>query len=64
MRPVRSAAITVQQAPAPLEGGLVKAGWFKTYTEQSKPAKFDLIFQSWDTANKPGELADFSVCTT
>ena len=20
--------------------------------------------QSWDTANKPGELADYSVCTT
>jgi predicted phage terminase large subunit-like protein len=23
-----------------------------------------MIFQSWDTANKPTELADFSVCTT
>ena len=23
-----------------------------------------MILQSWDTANKPGELSDFSVCTT
>ena len=26
--------------------------------------KFETIFQSWDTANKPTELSDFSVCTT
>ncbi len=25
---------------------------------------FDRIVQSWDTANKPSELADYSVCTT
>jgi predicted phage terminase large subunit-like protein len=28
------------------------------------PEKFDLVFQSWDTANKPTELSDYSVCTT
>jgi predicted phage terminase large subunit-like protein len=53
-----------QQAPAPLGGGLVKAEWFKTYTAVDLPAKFELIFQSWDTANKPTELSDYSVCTT
>jgi predicted phage terminase large subunit-like protein len=53
-----------QQAPAPLGGGLVKAEWFNTYTAIDKPAKFDMIFQSWDTANKPTELSDYSVCTT
>ena len=53
-----------QQSPAPLGGGLVKADWFKTYTEANLPVKFDLVFQSWDTANKPTELADYSVCTT
>jgi predicted phage terminase large subunit-like protein len=53
-----------QQAPAPLGGGLVKAEWFQTYTEKDRPEKFNTIFQSWDTANKPGELNDFSVCTT
>jgi predicted phage terminase large subunit-like protein len=53
-----------QQTPAPLGGGLVKAEWFKTYTPIDKPAKFEMIFQSWDTANKPTELSDYSVCTT
>jgi predicted phage terminase large subunit-like protein len=53
-----------QQAPAPLGGGLVRAEWFKTYTAADLPAKFEMTFQSWDTANKPTELSDFSVCTT
>jgi predicted phage terminase large subunit-like protein len=53
-----------QQAPAPLGGGMVKASWFKTYLTCDLPVKFDLIFQSWDTANKATELSDFSVCTT
>jgi predicted phage terminase large subunit-like protein len=53
-----------QQAPAPLGGGLVKSAWFKTYTATGLPEKFELIFQSWDTANKPTELSDYSVCTT
>jgi predicted phage terminase large subunit-like protein len=53
-----------QQTPAPLEGGLVKCSWFKTYAEAELPVRFDIILQSWDTANKPTELADYSVCTT
>jgi predicted phage terminase large subunit-like protein len=53
-----------QQAPAPLGGGMIKLSWFKTYVQGSEPAKFDLIFQSWDTANKNTELSDYSVCTT
>ncbi len=53
-----------QQAPAPLGGGLVKASWFKTYTPSTVPTQFELMFQSWDTANKATELSDFSVCTT
>lgn len=53
-----------QQAPAPLEGGLVKAGWFKSYGATDVTAKYDFVFQSWDTANKATELSDFSVCTT
>jgi hypothetical protein len=36
-----------QQAPAPLGGGMVKAGWFKTYTASELPPKFDMVFQSW-----------------
>jgi predicted phage terminase large subunit-like protein len=53
-----------QQQPAPLGGGLVKTDWFKTYTAAERPAEFEMIFQSWDTANKPNELSDYSVCTT
>jgi len=53
-----------QQSPAPLGGGLVKAGWFKRYGENDLPERFDRIIQSWDTANKATELSDFSVCTT
>jgi hypothetical protein len=53
-----------QQSPAPLEGGLAKVAWFKHYNESELPEQFDQVIQSWDTANKPSELADFSVCTT
>jgi predicted phage terminase large subunit-like protein len=53
-----------QQAPAPMGGGLVKAEWFKTYTVNVLPGKFEMIFQSWDTANKPTELSDYSVSST
>jgi predicted phage terminase large subunit-like protein len=53
-----------QQAPAPLGGGIVKAGWFKTYKQSELPSKFETVVQSWDTANKATELSDFSVCTT
>jgi predicted phage terminase large subunit-like protein len=53
-----------QQAPVPLEGGLVKAAWFKFYAQNDLPQRFDQVIQSWDTANKLTELSDFSVCTT
>ena len=53
-----------QQSPAPLGGGLVKQEWFRRYAEDQLPDSFDRIVQSWDTANKVSELADFSVCTT
>ena len=52
-----------QQAPAPRGGGMIKAEWFGTYAA-NPPTKFGWTFQSWDTANKPTELSDFSVCTT
>jgi len=53
-----------QQAPAPLGGGLVKTEWFRRYAPNEKPESFDRIVQSWDTANKATELANYSVCTT
>ena len=51
-----------QQSPAPLGGGLVKREWLQSYT--TLPEQFELIFQSWDTANKATELSDYCVCTT
>jgi predicted phage terminase large subunit-like protein len=53
-----------QQAPIPLGGGLVKRVWLRTYAPNELPDSFDLIVQSWDSANKSTELSDFSVCTT
>ena len=41
-----------QQAPAPLGGGLVKAAWFRHYTQDEVPAKFERIVQSWDTPTR------------
>jgi predicted phage terminase large subunit-like protein len=53
-----------QQSPAPLGGGMVKEEWFKRYSNRDLPKSFDKIIQSWDTANKQTELADYSVCST
>ena len=53
-----------QQSPAPLGGGMVKEEWFKRYADRDLPQSFDQIIKSWDTANKPTELAAYSVCTT
>lgn len=53
-----------QQAPAPRGGGMIKLEWFKPYRPADLPQNLPMIIQSWDTANKPSELSDFSVCTT
>ena len=56
-------AAQYQQTPAPAGGGMIKTAWFRRYRQADLPP-FDRILQSWDTANTPGELADYSVCTT
>ena len=56
-------AAQYQQNPTPREGNMVKAEWLKFYDPGSEPT-FIRTFQSWDTANKAGDLNDFSVCTT
>jgi predicted phage terminase large subunit-like protein len=53
-----------QQNPQPPEGNVVKREWLKFYTPDEKPHDFGTILQSWDTAVKDTELANFSVCTT
>lgn len=57
-------AAQYQQNPQPLSGNIVKRDWLKFYAPEEKPDNFDMILQSWDTANKDTELANFSVCTT
>lgn len=57
-------ATQYMQRPAPAGGGLVKAHWFRRYLPADKPAEFDRVVQSWDTANKVEEWNAYSVCTT
>ena len=56
-------AAQYQQRPSPEGGGIVKLEWFYRF-DLAHPPAFDRIVQSWDTANKPTELSDYSVCTT
>ena len=53
-----------QQNPMPLGGAIVKTEWLRYYEPGDLPSGFSFVLQSWDTANKSGELNDFSVCTT
>jgi predicted phage terminase large subunit-like protein len=53
-----------QQAPVPFGGAFVKSDWFQFYQPGELPERFDSVLQSWDTASKATETADFSVCTT
>jgi len=57
-------AAQYQQRPDPPGGAIIKKAWLKYYAVGSEPAKFEYVVQSWDTANKSGELNDYSVCTT
>lgn len=53
-----------QQNPTPPGGAMVKTEWLVYYDVDGPLPDFIYILQSWDTANKSGELNDFSVCTT
>lgn len=57
-------AAQYQQNPTPRGGNMIKTEWLKYYEPGKEPGTFQRIFQSWDTANKAGELNDYSVCTT
>jgi predicted phage terminase large subunit-like protein len=53
-----------QQNPMPVGGAIVKTEWLRYYGPDDLPPSFLYVLQSWDTANKSGELNDYSVCTT
>lgn len=57
-------AAQYQQQPVPEEGHLIKLAWFPAYEQAPQREPDDLIVQSWDTANKAGELNDYSACVT
>ena len=56
-------AAQYQQDPTPVEGLLIKRDWFVPFEPTELPTEARII-QSWDTAQKPGELNDYTVCTT
>jgi predicted phage terminase large subunit-like protein len=53
-----------QQTPIPVGGAMVKLHWLQYYDPAAPLPSFSHKLQSWDTANKSGELNDYSVCTT
>jgi hypothetical protein len=53
-----------QQNPRPSNGNIIDPQWLNYYAANDRPEKFDTILQSWDTANKVTDFANFSVCTT
>jgi predicted phage terminase large subunit-like protein len=57
-------AAQYQQAPVPAEGTMIRRAWLRRYGVPPVRRPDDLIVQSWDTASKPEEIHDFSVCTT
>lgn len=51
-----------QQRPRPQEGSIIHRQWIQRY--RTPPSEFLRIVQSWDTAYKPEQINDPSVCTT
>ncbi len=57
-------AAQYQQDPLSASGALINPEWLKYYAPNETPEEFDTVLQSWDTASKESEFANFSVCTT
>lgn len=53
----------LQQRPAPVDGSIIKKGWFKKWCFSSPP-KLQHVIQSWDTALGADENSCFSAATT
>jgi len=52
------------QRPVPDGGNMIKRDWFQVYYTLPEKGANDRIIQSWDTAMKPDQRNDPSVCTT
>lgn len=57
-------AAQYQQSPVPPKGNMFDTAAAQRYEGDLGAEAGDVIVQSWDTATKPGELNDASVCTT
>lgn len=53
------AAGQLQQRPSPAEGGIIKKGWWKKYSEA--PRTFDKLLFCWDCTFKEAETSDYVV---
>lgn len=51
------------QQPTPLEGSMVRWGWFRFYDGEPARTARDQVIISWDTASKAAELRSYSVGT-
>lgn len=51
----------LQQRPVPDGGGLFKNEWFKFWTPETLPEKFEAMVMSWDMAFKETATSDFVV---
>ena len=49
----------LQQRPSPAEGGIIKIGWFRFWTQ--RPTRFDEVLQSWDMAFKDARTSSYVV---
>ncbi|MGB8042704.1 MAG: phage terminase large subunit [Pseudolabrys sp.] len=52
-----------QQRPVPLEGNLIRRGWFRSYDHLPHDSAKRIV-QRWDIAMMTGDANDYSVCTT
>jgi predicted phage terminase large subunit-like protein len=57
-------AAQYQQSPVPREGAMIKRAWPRRYDRLPERNSSARIIQSWDTAIKGSEQANYSVCTT
>jgi predicted phage terminase large subunit-like protein len=55
-------AAQYQQAPAPIEGNIVKRAWLRFYDAPPVVSPYDRILVSWDTASSISQGADYSAC--
>lgn len=51
-----------QQRPRPTDGGIFRESWLRDRFNQI-PVAADMVVHSWDTAQKPDQINDPSVCT-